>query len=111
MAKKRPADTTPPPAQPEVQIVRANVNRSVETSPDFVSIYANDAQIQLTPWDIRLILGVISNVPAEDQPTIIVRQLGEVRMSLPLAKRLVMILIGQLKHYEETVGPITLPTD
>ena len=126
MSKKRqrkalhpPADlvgsAAPPPvpivAVDEPKVVRANINREMTDDPQYVSLYANDVQVQLTPWDIRLILGQIASVPTEEKPTITIRQIGEVRLSPQLAKRLTMIMIGQLKHYEKTVGPIPIPAD
>lgn len=96
--------------QDQEGIVRANVNRNVVQSPTFASLYANDTQVQLSFWDIRLIFGVISNIPTPESG-VQVTTVGEVRMSLQHAKRVAMILIQQLKQYEETIGPIPTPGD
>jgi hypothetical protein len=112
--KKTTAENLPAPnigTQHEPKVVRANVNRRVEVSEGYVTLYANDAQIQMTPWDFRIILGQISGVPTEEDPGLLVRQIGDVRMSPQLTKKIVMILIGQLRHYEATIGPIAMPTD
>ena len=113
MAKRRPFGKLPPSASEKNEIVRANVNRLTEKSPSFVSLYANDVQVQTSPWDIRLILGEIDTMSAVgvDNPTITVRQVGELRISVQLAKRLTMILVAQLRNYEELVGEIPLPKD
>lgn len=90
-------------------IVRANINRESVTAPDFVSLYVNDTQVQVSPWDIRLILGVISEPPTPKRPTILIKSIGEIRMSPQHAKKVTMILLQQLKIYEDTIGPIPLP--
>ena len=90
------------------QIVRANVNREVVESTTFVSLYANDTQIQLSPWDVRLIFGLISE-PATVERPVIVKTIGEVRMSPQHAKKVVQILERQLRVYENTLGSIPVP--
>jgi hypothetical protein len=92
-------------------IIRANANRAVTPSPNFFSVYANDAQLQSTPWDVRLIFGVIAGFPTEETQTVEITQLGEIRLSPQLAKKLTMVLIQQLKAYEERFGQIPLPPD
>lgn len=90
-------------------IVRANVNREVIQSPTFVSLYANDTQVQISLWDVRLIFGLISNIPSPQDKSVQVTTVGEVRMSPQHAKQVTMILVQQLKLYEERMGPIPLP--
>ena len=90
------------------QIVRANVKREVVESTTFVSLYANDTQIQLSPWDIRLIFGLISE-PATVERPVIVKTIGEVRMSPQHAKKVVQILERQLTAYENALGSIPVP--
>lgn len=106
MAKKA---ALKPPSAEESKIVRANVNRKVEKSPTFVSLYSNDTQVQVSPWDVRLIFGVIAEAATVEQPTVTVETLGEVRMSPQHAKVVAAILIGQLKIYEESLGKIPIP--
>jgi hypothetical protein len=36
---------------------------------------------------------------------------GELRLSLPLAKKLTLILVNQLKGYEQRIGTIHIPED
>ena len=107
MAKQRPQGDGKEPTE----IVRANVNREALKSDQFVSIYANDTQFQVSPWDVRLVFGVIDELPTKERPTILVQTLAEVRMSPQHAKKVTMVLLEQLKAYEENVGPIPLPTD
>src|SRR5687768_12902122 len=114
MAKRKPADThdtkIDPPAIEGEQIVRANVNRHTDRDAKFMSYYVNDAQFQTTPWDIRITMGQIAGVSAqEDAPTMMVMELFELRMSPSFAKQVAKVLIGQLQHYEQTIGPIPLP--
>ena len=85
------------------------LTRVVRRSPTFVSLYANDVQVQTSVWDVRLLLGEISI--EEDKKVANVYQTGEVRMSPQLAKRLIAIIVQQLKGYEEKLGPIPIPKD
>jgi hypothetical protein len=88
----------------------AKKRREVIQSPEFVSLYANDTQVQLSFWDMRLIFGLITTTAAEEENQVIqIKTVGEVRMSPQHAKRVAMILIQQLKRYEETIGPIPVP--
>jgi Protein of unknown function (DUF3467) len=117
MAKKRlqtvTAEKTAVPSPPAFShITRANVNRQVTTSESFFSAYANDIQAQITPWDVRLVFGVISSLPTEGAITnVTITQLGEVRMAPQLAKKLTMLMIQQLQAYEAQFGEIPLPQD
>lgn len=120
MAKKRQAEAKKIPDvsnaptieadQKHETIIRANINRKIVVSPTALSIYTNDVQVQTTPWDVRLILGEIAEVSA-DGAAVTIRQLGDVRLSLPLTKRLTLILIQQLKAFEERFGQIPMPPD
>jgi hypothetical protein len=92
-------------------ILRANVNRHTEMSPSYTTLYANDIQFQTTPWDVRLIFGVISNLPTPESPTATVMQVGELRVSPQLAKKMIMIMHAQLRGYEAQYGEIPVPTD
>jgi hypothetical protein len=109
MSKKQSAKSPRSQTVGDSVVVRANINRQMVEASEFVSLYANDTQIQLTPWDVRLIFGVISDGPRTDPPEIVVKTIGEVRMSPQHAKRVAMILIQQLENYEENVGPIPQP--
>jgi hypothetical protein len=104
------APSLPAPA-PEASIVRANVNRLHEKSPDYFSVYANDVQLQTTPWDVRLILGVITTLPTEETSEITVMQIGDLRMSPQLAKKMTILIFQQLKVYEARFGEIPVTQD
>lgn len=112
MARRREAVL--PPAT-EVRdgepIVRANLNRVVEMSDSYVRLYANDMQVQTTPWDVRLVFGQIVGTPTTDKPTIAIRQVGELSMSPQFAKKVVSVLLAQLEQYEITVGEIPQPAE
>ncbi len=99
------------PATIEEEIVRANVNRETVPAAGYVSLYANDTQIRMTPWDILLIFGEITGFPTADNPMVTVALRGEVRMSPQHAKRVLAVLQRQIDMYERTVGPIPLPKE
>jgi uncharacterized protein DUF3467 len=92
------------------QIIRANVKRKNERAESFVALYANDAQFRTTPWDIRITFGSIA-ASAESDKELVVKELSEVYMSPQFAKRVAMVLLTQIQHYERTIGPIPLPED
>jgi len=94
--------------------VRANKGRTVERAADFASLYANDVQVQTSPWDVRLVFGQIDSLPrTPDQAAeaVAVKLVGEVRLSPQLAKRVTMILVEHLHSYESQFGPIGLPKE
>ena len=111
MSKKKTAHKSTSDSGDQVQIVRANLKREEVVSPDFVSLYANDTQFQTSPWDIRLIFGVIDTVPTNENPTMVVKKTGEVRMSPQHAKKITQLLLEQLAGYEKRFGPIPQPTN
>ncbi len=83
-------------------------------APNFVSLYTNDTQVQLTPWDIRMTFGEISGARAGEpgeQSTIQIKTTGEVRMSPQHAKKLAEVLAKQIQVYEKNVGVISMPPD
>ena len=93
------------------KVVRANLSRNTSIAQTFVSMYSNDTQIQVSPWDIRLVFGMITEPPSSNRPIIEVTSVGEVRMSPQHAKKVALILLKQLQNYEENIGPIPLPVD
>lgn len=111
MAKKKQNRALSGSASSGPPIARANLNREVIVSPDFVTLYANDTQMQVTPWDVRLIFGQISDIPTKENPTAVIKRVGEVRMSPQHAKTVVRILSAQLDSYEQNIGPIPQPKD
>lgn len=114
MAKSRKTNGEGEPAVvDETPIVRGNVNRQVARAESFVSFYANDVQLQTTPWDVRLTFSEMYVDPPSnhDGPTAHISQLGQVRLSPPLAKRVMIILAQQVRAYEEKFGAIPQPPD
>ena len=111
MAKQRTKESSQSAPQQQGEIIRANINRLVEPASTFVSIYTNDTQLQMTPWDFRFSFGIIADAPTLKNPNVLVKSLCEVRMSPQHAKKVATILIQQLKHYEETLGQIPQPPE
>lgn len=75
-------------------------------SQTFMSIYSNSAQLEVTPWDFRLIFGELK--PEANKPPKI-EQLVSIIMSPQHAKALVQMLTTYLQEYEKNVGEIKLP--
>lgn len=84
------------------------VKRVEEPSPQMFSVYASDVQLQLSPWDMRLRFGDFSIIEEGTEKIAHIKVLGDVKMSLPLAKRLVALMASQLDAYEQNVGEIPL---
>lgn len=72
-------------------------------SADYVSVYANNAQLQMSAFDARIIFGEVS---ADTQQ---IEQKVSVIMSLHHAKVFAQMLFDNLKNYEEQVGELKLP--
>lgn len=94
-------------------IIRGNVNRQVERAPTFVSVYANDVQLQTSPWDLRLTFGMmhVGSRPDGSEPTAHVLEVADVRLSPQLAKRVATIMGQQLDAYESRFGSIPQPPE
>ena len=103
-------DTVPFPTV-RVDHNQPTITREMSKSAEFVSLYANDVQVQTTQWDVRLVLGEISDPPSSESPTLKIQQLGELRISPQLAKRLTLIMLDQIKVYEENFGEIPGPRE
>lgn len=97
--------------EPELEIIRANITREVVAASGFVSIYTNDTQLQITPWDVRMIFGEITEPATKERPLVRVKSVAEVRMSPQHAKKIVQILARQLVGYERRFGVIPQPPD
>ena len=95
----------------ETKIIRANVKRTIVMDSNFASLYSNDTQVQVSPWDVRLIFGEISEGPTTERPEALIKCTGQVRMSPQHAKKLAEILMGSLATYERTFGPLPMPKD
>lgn len=87
------------------------VKREVNQSPAFFSVYANDAQVQTSPWDVRIIFGEIAKPPTPADPVANINQLGQLRISLQLAKRLAFIMTQQIQAYETRFGVLPAPPE
>jgi len=88
------------------QIKPEDVIREKVDPSQFAALYVNDIQMDLTPFDVRLILGLVTEGPTPERQTIKVSTIGEIRMSPQLAKQLAALLVGNLRNYELTVGII-----
>ena len=87
------------------------IKRETKRSPAFFSVYANDIQVQTSPWDMRIILGEIAKPAAAGDLVVSINQLGELRISVQLAKRLAVIMTRQIEAYEGRFGSIPLPPE
>lgn len=112
MAKKENAKeiSSIPTSTPTVG-AQTFAKRLMTQSSSFISIYANDIQVQTSPWDIRLILGQITVFPTVESPVVEIQNLGDLRMSVQMAKKLIAILQEQLAGYEMRFGVIPEPHD
>jgi hypothetical protein len=110
MAKNNRAKNSEKPQTESPQktddFVRANINRELIPAVNAISLYANDTQLQVSPWDFRFMFGVIAGLPSPDRMSIQVQQVGEVRMSPQHAKKVAQVLIQQIQLYEKTFGLI-----
>ena len=105
MAKRHQIATNMSPATEEPL---TPPTRTTCRSANFASIYVNDIQIMTSAWDVRLILGELGD---GDLTSVNITQLGEVRLSPQLAKRVTMLLAEQLRKYEAAFGEIPLPKE
>ena len=96
--KKKTAATA---KQAPIEVSRQNIK-----SPDYVSLYGNYVQVQTSPWDMRLILGSVSEPATRENLSVVITQDADVRISLQLAKRLLSVMAEQISEYEERFGPI-----
>jgi hypothetical protein len=86
--------------------------RRATKAPNFFSVYTNDMQVSTSPWDLRIVLGEVEDLQViSDKPVMVITQLGEVRMSVQIAKRLALMLVDQLKTYEAMFGLIPGPKE
>ena len=95
-----------PPTDSETLARPVEGRRESVRSAEFFSTYANDVQVQTSPWDMHFIFGQVEGVAQTGEPVLHIKHLGELRISVQLAKSLTKIMIDQLKAYEERFGPI-----
>lgn len=101
------------PAKNPVEVAEKDppVLRDNTKAPNYFSVYMNDAQLQSSLWDFRLIIGNVVQLPSDSNPKMEVEQLGEIRMSPQLARRLTFLLMRQLQVYEQNFGRIPSPKE
>lgn len=98
-------------AVPQGHLRILDVKRLETPAADAFSVYSNDIQVQTSPWDLRLTFGEIMTYATQDDPTLKVKVLGELRLSPQLAKKLTLILIEQIDFYEKNIGEIPSPNN
>ena len=92
-----PDNTKPqPPPQQELPAVPAE---------KFVRTYANAANMEVTPWDFKIVFGELKKTEGK----LVIEQSVEVTMSPQHAKALAEILSNNIREYEKNVGEIKIP--
>jgi hypothetical protein len=71
----------------------------------FTKIYANNAQVESSIWDVRLTFGDMTVSEGKAN----VEQLVTIVMSPQLAKALANVLTNNIAKYEQEIGAILLP--
>jgi len=74
-------------------------------SEKFIKIYANAANLEMTPWDFNIIFGELK----KSNDKVVIEQSVAITMSPQHAKALAGVLVGHVKQYEKMVGEINLP--
>jgi hypothetical protein len=77
-----------------------------ERLENFLKIYANSANIEVSLWDFKLVFGELKTVGNKQ----VIEQSVAVTMSPQHAKVLAGVLNENVKKYEEAIGEIKLPT-
>jgi hypothetical protein len=85
------------PRQPEV------IRNKVEP---FTSVYANNVQLEVTPWEFKMYFGEIEKVEGD---RVFVNETVKVIISPTQMKALVRVLQTTLAQYEAQVGEIKVP--
>lgn len=73
---------------------------------NFVSLYANNAEVDLTPWDVRLRFGEVTQANREK---LLISDVAQVYLSPQHAKALLRALEGGIAIYEKQYGEIPDP--
>ena len=71
----------------------------------FVRTYANAANMEVTPWDFKIVFGELK----KSEGKVVIEQSVEVTMSPQHAKALAEILSSNVREYEKNIGEIKLP--
>jgi len=90
------------------------VFETITGSPTFIpvevpSLYANNTQFQVSPWDISLDFGQVKG--RGEQGNLVIQPLVRVLMSPSHAKALLNLLSINLHAYEAEFGPIPIPPE
>jgi hypothetical protein len=83
-----------------------HVPQQFTKAEDFKSIYSNNAQFTMSPWDVVFVFG--ENQSVKDN-ILLVEQKMRVVMSPQHAKIFSQVLSDQVSKYEQTFGPIPVP--
>jgi hypothetical protein len=75
-------------------------------SPSHTSVYANNAEIMLSPWDFRIRLGQIQKA---DQAELVVEDTATVYMSPTHMKAFMKAITANIEKYERLFGVIKEP--
>jgi hypothetical protein len=91
----------------EYMAVENELKQQVESfrSSTFVKLYANNVQIEFTPWDFQLTFGDM----LRDNTKMRIEQSACVLMSPQHAKALSQLLARHVREYEQRIGDIKLP--
>jgi hypothetical protein len=95
-------EKAPHPAEPRTELKIT----FVEKGP-VPSIYANNAQVRVLPWDIRIDFGEVSEITGGE---FVVERKAYITMSPTHAKAFLKVLEDDLSNYEKQFGKIWQPT-
>src|SRR6266851_5708910 len=103
MARKSQTELITGPIIEHNGVAEKAIARETTKAEGYFSVYANDIQMQTTPWDVRLTLGELEVATKGDPtagptPFLAVKVLGDIRISPQLAKKFAIIMMDQLKH-------------
>lgn len=76
---------------------------------DFKSVYSNNVQFTISPWDVVFMFG--ENQGVKDNQILLVEQTVRVVMSPQHAKVFSQVLRDQINKFEEAFGTINIPTN
>jgi hypothetical protein len=74
-------------------------------SDKFTKVYANSANLEITPWDFKLVFGELIRDKGEHK----IEEIVAVVMSPQHAKALLNVMQNNVREYEKQVGEIKLP--
>jgi hypothetical protein len=74
-------------------------------SPNFVSLYVNQTEFAMTPWDLQI---QMSNVHGEGS-SLVIEDVANLSMSPHHAKAFALALLTNVKAWEQSFGEIKLP--